>query len=83
VNQPQDVEISCIGKTFPGSHKDNFAKVWISLAHETLSYDTKMLLKVIIDNTAFVKFKIRNNFKQNFDKNIQSKQKSIGKSIPA
>ncbi len=53
------------------------------MAHETLSYDTKMLLKVIIDNTAFVKFKIRNNFKQNFDKNIQSKQKSIGKSIPA
>ncbi len=36
-----------------------------------------------IDNTAFVKFKISNNFKQNFDKNIQSKQKSIGKSIPA
>ncbi len=57
--------------------------LWISLAHKTPSYDTKIPLTVFFDNTAFVKFKISNNFKQNFDKKIQSKQKSIGKSIPA
>jgi hypothetical protein len=33
------------------------------LAHKTPSYDEKMLLTV--DKTAFVKFKIINNFKQN------------------
>jgi hypothetical protein len=39
----------------------------------------KMLLKVVCDKTAFVKFKIKNKFKQN----IQNNQKSIGKSLPA
>ncbi len=38
-----------------------------------------MLLKVVFDKTAFVKFKISKNFKQN----IQNTQKSIGKFIPA
>jgi hypothetical protein len=28
------------------------------------SYHTKMLLKVVLDKTAFVKYKISNNFKQ-------------------
>ncbi len=38
------------------------------LAHKTTtSYDTKMLLKVEFDKTAFVKFKISSNFKQNMD----------------
>jgi hypothetical protein len=35
--------------------------------HKTLSYDTKMLLKVVFDKTVFVKFKISNKFKQNID----------------
>jgi hypothetical protein len=43
-----------------------------------------MLLKVIFDKTAFVKFEISNNFKQNFDeRDFKKNQKSIGKSIPA
>jgi hypothetical protein len=33
-------------------------------AQKTPSYDTKMLLKVVFDKTAFVKFKIINNLKQ-------------------
>jgi hypothetical protein len=37
------------------------------LAHKTPSYDTKMLLKVVFDKTAFAKFKISNNFKQIVD----------------
>jgi hypothetical protein len=41
--------------------------LWISLAHKTLSYDSKMLLKVVLDKTLFVKFNISNNFKQNID----------------
>ncbi len=36
--------------------------LWISLAHKTPFYDTKMLLKVIFDKTAFVKVKISNYF---------------------
>jgi hypothetical protein len=35
--------------------------------HKTPSYDTKMLLKAVIEKTAFVKFKINKNFKQNID----------------
>jgi hypothetical protein len=31
------------------------------------SYDTKMLLKVVFDKRAFVKFMISNNFQQNID----------------
>jgi hypothetical protein len=34
---------------------------------DTPSYDTNMLSKVFFDKTAFVKFKISNNFKQNID----------------
>jgi hypothetical protein len=30
-------------------------------------YDTKMLLKVVFKKTAFIKFKINSNFKQNID----------------
>ncbi len=44
----------------------------ISLAHKTLSYDTKGC----VCKTAFVKFKIRNNFKQNID-GTHSKQTKI------
>ncbi len=39
----------------------------ISFAHKTSFYDTKMLLNVVFDKTAFVKFKISNTFKQNTD----------------
>ncbi len=38
-------------------------------------------MKVILDKTALVKFKITNNLKQNMIKHIQNNQKSIGKSI--
>ncbi len=41
--------------------------LWISLAHKASSYDTNMLPKVVFHKTAFVKFKISNNIKQNFD----------------
>jgi hypothetical protein len=34
-----------------------------------------MLLKVVFDKTAFVKFKISNNFKQNIDKTHSKQQK--------
>ncbi len=37
------------------------------MAHETPSYDTKMLLKVVFDKTAYIKLKIGNDFKQNID----------------
>jgi hypothetical protein len=37
------------------------------------SYDTKMLPKVVSDKTAFVKFNISNNLKQNIDE-THSKQ---------
>jgi hypothetical protein len=43
--------------------------LWISVAHKTPSYDTKMLLKVVIDKTAFLsnlRLVISYNFKQNF-----------------
>ena len=43
----------------------------------------KILLKVVFDKIAFVKFKISNNFKQNIDEHMQNNQKSIGKSMPA
>ncbi len=33
----------------------------------TPSCDTKVLLKVVFDKTAFIKIKISNNFKQNID----------------
>ncbi len=42
-----------------------------------------MFLKVVFDKTAFVKFKIGNNCKQNIDETLQNNQESIGKSIPA
>jgi hypothetical protein len=42
-----------------------------------------MLLKVIFDKTAFVKFKIIITLSKILMKHIQNKQKSIGKSIPA
>jgi hypothetical protein len=50
------------------------------LAHKTSSYDTKMLLKVVFDKKAFVKFKIRNNFKQKIDE-THSKQPKIHRKI--
>ncbi len=50
------------------------------MAHKTPSYDTKMLLKVIFDEEAFVKFEIRNNFKQNIDE-THSKQPKIYRKI--
>jgi hypothetical protein len=42
-----------------------------------------MLLKVVFDKTALVKFKISNNLNETIIKHIQNNQKSIGKSIPA
>ncbi len=36
--------------------------VYLFLYHKIPSYDTKMNLKVVFDTTAFVKFKISNNF---------------------
>ncbi len=44
------------------------------------THDTKMLLKVVFDKTAFVKFKISNNFKQNIDE-TRSKQPKIHRKI--
>ena len=43
------------------------------MAHKTRPYDTKMLLKFVFDEKAFVKFKFSNNFKQNIDE-THSKQ---------
>ncbi len=43
------------------------------MAHKTPPYDTKKLLKVVLDETVFVKFKISNNFIQNIDE-THSKQ---------
>ncbi len=53
------------------------------MAHKTPSYDSNLLLKVIFNKTAFVKFNISNNFKQNIDEHIQNNQKSIKKFMPA
>jgi hypothetical protein len=52
----------------------------ISLTHKITSYDTNMLLKVVSDKTAFVKFKIGNNFKQNIDE-TDSKHPKIHRKI--
>jgi hypothetical protein len=49
-------------------------------AHETPSYGTKTLLKVVFDKTAFVKIKISNNFKQKIDE-THSKQPKINRKI--
>ncbi len=46
------------------------------MAHKTLSYYSKMLLKVVFDKTVFVKFNIIINFKQNIDE-TNSKQPKI------
>jgi hypothetical protein len=48
-------------------------------------YDTKMLLKVVFDKTAFVKLKISNYFKKNVDEthSKEPKMHSKIKSIPA
>jgi hypothetical protein len=54
--------------------------LWISFAHKTPSYDTNMLPKLVFKITAFVKFKISNNFKQNIDE-TDSKQAKIHKKI--
>jgi hypothetical protein len=43
--------------------------LWISLAHKTPFYDTKMPLRVVFDKKVFVKFKIINiinNFKTKY-----------------
>jgi hypothetical protein len=50
---------------------------------QNTNYGTKVLLKVIFNKTAFVKFKFSNNFKQKLMKHIQSNKKFIGKYIPA
>jgi hypothetical protein len=52
-------------------------------AHKTSSYDEKMLLEIVFDETAFVKFKINIKFKQKIDETHPKQPKSIGKSIPA
>ncbi len=56
--------------------KSKGPSLWISLANSTPSYDTKMLLKVVFDKTAFVKFKINNNFTLNktLTKHIKNNQ---------
>jgi hypothetical protein len=51
-----------------------------SLAHKTPSYDSNMLPKVVFDKTAFVKFKICNNFNQNIDE-TDLKQPKIHRKI--
>ncbi len=45
----------------------------ISSEHKTQPYDTKMRLKFVFNRTAFLKFKISKNFKQNVDE-THSKQ---------
>ncbi len=50
------------------------------MAHKTPYYDTKILLKVVFDETAFVKFKIINNFKYNIVE-TNSKQPNIHSKI--
>jgi hypothetical protein len=50
---------------------------------KTPSYNTKVLLKLVSNTSAFVKLKISNNFKQNIDETHSKQLKSIGKSIPA
>jgi hypothetical protein len=47
---------------------------------QNTNYGTKVLLKVIFNKTAFVKFKISNNFKQNIDE-THSKQLKIHRKI--
>jgi hypothetical protein len=42
---------------------------------KTPSYETKMLLKVVFDKTAFVKFTISNDFEQNIDETHSKQQK--------
>jgi hypothetical protein len=44
-------------------------------AYKTPSYDTKRLLKVVFDKTAFVKFNFSNNFKQNIVETHSEQQK--------
>ncbi len=44
------------------------------------THETNMLLKVVFDKTAFVKFEISNNFKQNIDE-TDSKQPKISRKI--
>jgi hypothetical protein len=58
-----------------------FKSIGPSLRISFTSYDTKMLLKVVSDKTAFVKFKISKY--KTLMKPIQNKQKSIRKSILA
>jgi hypothetical protein len=48
--------------------------------YKTPSYDTNMLPKIVFDKTAFVKFKISNNFKQNIYE-TDSKQPNIHRKI--
>jgi hypothetical protein len=48
--------------------------------HKAPSYDTKKLQKIVFDKTAFVKFKINNNFEQKIDE-THSKQPKIHRKI--
>jgi hypothetical protein len=68
-----------LSKAKPAAHLA-YGFLWLSLAHKTPSYDTKMLLEVVFDKTAFVKFKINNNLKQNID-GTHSKQPKIHRKI--
>jgi hypothetical protein len=46
--------------------KSIWLSLWISLAHKTPSYDTKMPLRVVFDKIVFVKFNIINNLKTKY-----------------
>jgi hypothetical protein len=50
------------------------------MAHKTPSYDINMLPKAVVDKTAFVKFKISNNFERNIDE-TDLKQPKIHRKI--
>ncbi len=48
------------------------------MAHKTPSYATKMLLKVVFEKTAFVKFKLVITLNKKLIKYIHNNQKSTG-----
>ncbi len=50
------------------------------MAHKTPYYNTKMLLKVVFDKTAFIKFKICNNLNKTIDETL-SKQLKLHRKI--
>ncbi len=52
------------------------------MAHKTPSYDTKLLLKVVFDNTVLVNLRLIINLNKTLMKHIETYQKYLGKSIP-